>query len=298
MVVMRKKTWIILLSAIALLTACAEGEPGSSTQTATPAPVESSDAQPSPTTSPSEEPTPTDSTRSLEVWFTYGEHLFVTERSVASTPAVGRAAMEELLARPSEFEANAGVTTALPPDLELLDLKINDEVATVNLSDGFGKGTGSAGEFLQVAQVVYTLTQFDTVAGVLFEVEGEPLEMTPGHGILLSGPQTRRDWRDFLPPILVTEPQMGERVSSPVTIRGTANVFEATVSMRLIDADGKRLARSFTTATCGTGCRGSYEHELSFEVDREQHGVIEVWQASAEDGSKMDVVKIAVTLVP
>ena len=42
-----------------------------------------------------------------------------------------------------------------------------------------GEGTGSAGEFLQVAQVVYTLTQFDTVSGVLFEVEGKPLKMTP-----------------------------------------------------------------------------------------------------------------------
>ena len=294
---MRKPTWIVLLFTTVLLAACAAEEPGSSAQNPTPAPVDSTETEPA-TPSPSEEPSPTNANRSLEVWFTYGEHLFVTERVVASTPAVGRAAMEALLARPSEFEANAGVTTALPPELELRDLTIDDGVATVDLSEGFGKGTGSAGEFLQVAQIVYTLTQFDTVTGVLFEVEGKPLKMTPGHGILLSGPQTRRDWRDFLPPILVTEPQMGERVTSPVTIEGTANVFEATVSMRLVDAEGKRLARSFTTATCGTGCRGTYEHQLTFEVDREQHGVIEVWQASAEDGSKMDVVKIAVTLVP
>lgn len=295
---MKRSLGSILVSTFLLLTACAADEPGPSAQTATPAPVESTETEASPTPTPTEQPTSSSATRSLEVWFTYGEHLFVTEREVSSTPAVGRAAVEALLDRPSEFEANAGVTTALPPDLELLDLTIDDEVATVDLSDGFGEGTGSAGEFLQVAQVVYTLTQFDTVSGVLFEVEGKPLKMTPGHGILLSGPQTRRDWRDFLPPILVTEPQMGERVSSPVTVRGTANVFEATVSMRLVDAEGKRLARSFTTATCGTGCRGTFEHELTFEVDREQHGVLEVWQASAEDGSKMDVVKIAVTLVP
>lgn len=288
----------ILICWLLIPAACADEGAGPSAQTASPPPIESTDAETSPVPTPSEEPTPSNETRALEVWFTYGEHLFVTERAVPSTPAIGRAAMEELLARPTEFEANAGVTTALSPEVELLDITIGDEVATVDLSEGFGEGAGSTGEFLQVAQVVYTLTQFDTVSGVLFEMEGKPLKKTPGHGILLSGPQTRRDWRDFLPPILVTEPRMGERVSSPVTIRGSANVFEATVSMRLIDADGRRLARSFTTATCGSGCRGTYEHELGFEVEREQHGVIEVWQASAEDGSKMDVVRIAVTLVP
>ncbi|HJR45060.1 MAG TPA: Gmad2 immunoglobulin-like domain-containing protein [Actinomycetota bacterium] len=293
---MKTSLRFILLAAMLLAAACADAEPVTSSRGAPPSAGESASPEPSPTDEP-EEPSPT-GTRSLEAWFNYGDHLFVTEREVPATPAVGRAAMEQLIDRPSEFEANAGVTTALPPEVELLDLTIEDGVATVDLSEGFGQGSGSAAEFLQVAQVVYTLTQFDTVTGVLFEVEGERLKMTPGHGILLSGPQTRRDWRDFLPPILVTEPHMGARVSSPVTVAGSANVFEATVSMRIIDAEGNRLARSFTTATCGSGCRGTFEHELAFEVDREQHGVIEVWQASAEDGSRMDLVQIAVTLVP
>jgi hypothetical protein len=232
------------------------------------------------------------------VWFTLGDRLFVASRTIPGTPAVGRAAMEELLARPDEFESNAGVATAIPPGIELRDLTISDGVATVDLSEGFGTGSGSTGELLSVAQVVYTLTQFPTIDGVLFEIEGEPLKRTPGHGLLLSGPQTRRDWQDQLPSILVTEPAMGDRVSSPVTVEGTADVFEATLQMRLLDVDGNRLAHAFTTATCGTGCRGDFSHDLEFEVDREQHGTLEVWWDSPEDGSRKDVVRIAVTLVP
>lgn len=256
-------------------------------------------ASPTRVPEPSATPTPAPAAAAeLEVWFTQGDRLFVSRRSVPDTPAVGRAAMEQLLARPDEFESNAGVTTAIPAGIELLGLTISDGVATVDLSEGFGQGSGSTGELLSVAQVVYTLTQFPTVTGVRFEVEGRPLRKTAGHGLLLSGPQTRRDWQDQLPPILVTEPGMNDPISSPVAVEGTADVFEATVQMRLLDAAGNRLARAFTTATCGTGCRGDFTHELTFEVDQEQHGVLEVWWDSPEDGSRKDVVRIAVTLVP
>lgn len=101
-----------------------------------------------------------------------------------------------------------------------------------------------------------------------------------------------------VPPIVVTAPATGAEISSPVTVAGNADVFEATVQMRLLDAEGHRLARAFTTATCGTGCRGEFSHDLSFTMDREQDGVVEVWWDSPEDGSRRDLVRIPVTLVP
>lgn len=295
-----KKTIAFLILSFSLA-ACA-GEPGAPPAgSGDPSPEQSTaaSASPTPTPEPSASSTPSaGADKDLEVWFTFGDRLFVTSRTIPGTPAVGRAAMEELLARPDDFESNTGVATAIPPGIRLRDLTIDQGVATVDLSEGFGTGSGSTGELLSVAQVVYTLTQFPTVDGVLFEVEGEPLRRTPGHGLLLSGPQTRRDWQDQLPSVLVTAPSMGERISSPVTVKGTADVFEATLQMRLLDAEGNRLARAFTTATCGTGCRGDFAHDLTFQVDREQHGVLEVWWDSPEDGSRKDVVQIAVTLVP
>jgi hypothetical protein len=99
-------------------------------------------------------------------------------------------------------------------------------------------------------------------------------------------------------PIVVETPAPGDEVGSPVTIAGSADVFEATVSIRILDANGQELAAGFTTATCGSGCRGTYETELSFFVDRRQDGAIEVFETSAEDGTTLHLVSVPVVLVP
>ena len=98
--------------------------------------------------------------------------------------------------------------------------------------------------------------------------------------------------------IVVNHPQPGDRVLSPVAISGDANVFEATVSIRILDASGAVIAEDFTTATCGTGCRGTYSTKVAFDVSSEQAGTIEVFESSAEDGSQLFLVSIPVTLVP
>jgi hypothetical protein len=101
---------------------------------------------------------------------------------------------------------------------------------------------------------------------------------------------------DQLPLIVVETPANGESVSSPVTVSGTANVFEATVSIAILDAEGRAVATTFTTATCGSGCRGTYSTEVRYEVDETQPGTVRVFEVSAEDGSSVNVVDIPVTL--
>ena len=96
---------------------------------------------------------------------------------------------------------------------------------------------------------------------------------------------------------MVTSPQSGDEVSSPVSIKGNADVFEATVSIDILDSAGKRIVRTFTTATCGTGCRGTFFKDVPFTVEATQPGTILVYESSAEDGKPINVVDIAVTLV-
>ena len=100
------------------------------------------------------------------------------------------------------------------------------------------------------------------------------------------------------PLIVVTEPCPRATVTSPMTIAGEANVFEATVSMRIRDDAGTVLAEGFTTATCGSGCWGDFEGSLEFEVDEVQRAFIEVFESSAEDGSDQNVVVVLVVLSP
>lgn len=100
------------------------------------------------------------------------------------------------------------------------------------------------------------------------------------------------------PAIVVRTPVAGDLISSPVAVAGSADVFEATVSIRILDEGGQELASGFATATCGSGCRGRYATEIFFFVDRRQPGTVEVFESSAEDGSQLFLVSIPVTLVP
>jgi hypothetical protein len=230
------------------------------------------------------------------VWFTYDEHLFVTRRTEPFTVAVGRASIEALLAGPSSQETGAGVGSAVPDGTELLDLTIEGGTATADLSGEFESGGGSLSMRMRLAQVVWTLTQFESVDGVAFEVDGQPVEAFGGEGIVLDGPQTRADFEDLLPAILVEAPLIGDEVGNPVTISGTANVFEATVSIRILDEDGNVIVTTFTNATCGTGCRGDYSASVRYEVDHDQPGTVMVFEASALDGTPQNVVSIPVVL--
>ena len=99
-------------------------------------------------------------------------------------------------------------------------------------------------------------------------------------------------------PIVVDAPKKGEELTSPAVISGTANVFEATVSYKIVTDSGEVVAKGFTTATCGSGCRGTYSVTVPFKVDEPTTGTVHVFESSAEDGSAIHSVKIRVTLLP
>lgn len=101
------------------------------------------------------------------------------------------------------------------------------------------------------------------------------------------------------PPITVSSPRPYARVRSPLLVRGTANVFEANVTAILKDSKGRVLARRFTTATCGTGCRGSYRVYLRFRVARRQAGFLDVQDDDAAGrGYPPHRVRVPLTLLP
>jgi hypothetical protein len=101
-----------------------------------------------------------------------------------------------------------------------------------------------------------------------------------------------------LDPIDVTTPARGNEVTSPVTIAGTADVFEATVSIEIRDQTNNVIAETFATATCGTGCRGDFSVDVRYSVGQAQAGEIRVFEVSAMDGKPNNVVRIPVTLLP
>ena len=238
-------------------------------------------------------------TVTYQVWFAEGETLFVTYRSQERTPRVGSAALEALLRGPDEFEQGYGLLSAIPEGTQLLGLRIEDGIAYVDLTSEFESGGGTLSMQMRLAQVVYTLAQFPTVEGVLFSLDGEQVDVIGGEGIVVDQPLRRRDFRELLPAILVTSPALGQTVGNPIVIRGSANVFEANVSVEVLDASGQEIASTFTTATCGTGCRGTFAVSLEYEVDEEQDGTLVVHDDDAAGtGTFPHEVRIPVRLTP
>jgi hypothetical protein len=291
-----KRLTILILGAGLLASAC--GTRGAASLGPVPSgspPIGSPSESPSPdpgkpTASPTATPPGSGQVVTFEVWLIRGGKLFVTERTEPFTPAVGQLSLDSLIGGPAAHERDAQVTTALPGGVDSDITDLANGVATVDLSGEFFQSNAQTLKQRQ-AQVVYTLTQYDTIDKVKFT--SPSLGVDPG-----TKSWARGDFEDLLPAILVQSPLIGEDVANPVVISGTANVFEATVSIRILNRNGDEVARTFTTATCGTGCRGDYSVSVSYDVGSEQPGTIEVFESSAADGSMINVQSIPVTLSP
>jgi hypothetical protein len=171
-------------------------------------------------------------------------------------------------------------------------------VATVDLSREFASGGGTLSMTMRIAQVVYTLTQFPSVERVAFQLDGQPVETIGGEGLIVDPPVRRADYEAVTPAIMVESPAVGDGVSSPMRVRGTSNVFEATSQINIVDADGLIIAEKTVTASSGTGTRGTFDVLVPFEVDRAQRGALIVFEYSAKDGSQVNVVEIPLDLRP
>ena len=79
----------------------------------------------------------------------------------------------------------------------------------------------------RVAEVVFTATQFPNVDRVAFRMNGAPIELLGGEGLVLTEPQTRPMVdRSISGSVIVDSPAPGDTVHSPFTVTGEGDVFE------------------------------------------------------------------------
>jgi hypothetical protein len=232
----------------------------------------------------------------VAAYFMRGDRLGVAARRTGDIldPAV---ALGELLRGPTPAETAAGLTTLIPTATRLLDVDVTDGLVTVDLSGAFDDGGGSASMLGRLAQIVFTVTQLSPGSRVRFRIDGEPVQVFSSEGIVLDRPQRRSDYEDQSPAILVEHPAVGDVVSSPFRLQGTANTFEANFEYELLDSAGRKLAGTFVTATCGTGCRGTFDETVTFDRGGASSGSLVVLERSAEDGSRINEVKIPIRFV-
>src|SRR5690606_5920316 len=77
--------------------------------------------------------------------------------------------------------------SAIPREAKLLDCTVSNGIATLNFNSAFAAGYGTEDERTIVEGILTTLGQFEDIEGVIFHMDGRPLD-TLGN-IDLGGPQ-------------------------------------------------------------------------------------------------------------
>jgi hypothetical protein len=203
------------------------------------------------------------------VYFLLDENVWPVAREISAEADAATEIVEQLEAGPTEDERAIGLGSSFPAQAVTVS-EVANGVATVELDEELTAE--------QRAQLVYSLTALEPVVRSV-EIDGERL--------------TRGDFEEQTPHVLVESPLAFQEVGSPVTARGTANTFEATFDYELADTDGRIVDENFVTATSGTGTRGTFEFRTAeYEIPFDGVGALIVFERSAEDGSRMNVVEI------
>jgi spore germination protein GerM len=115
----------------------------------------------------------------------------ITLKDADKPSEILEAAFNSLLTGP----ANPAFATTIPKGTKLRKLSLEADGVHVDLSKEFTAGGGSASMTGRVAQVLYTASSLDPAAKVWIEVEGTPLEVLGGEGLMLDQPLTRENFK-------------------------------------------------------------------------------------------------------
>lgn len=136
-------------------------------------------AIPSTTTTSTEAPVPR---QSVYLYFVDGEVLGEPVERELATPAGLVAALDALIEGPTEEEATAGLTSAIPAETVVLGSDLTNGVLQVNLAEGTLEQIEGALQSLAIAQLVFTATELPGVDWLWVLIEGEPRALPTDEG--------------------------------------------------------------------------------------------------------------------
>lgn len=96
--------------------------------------------------------------------------------------------------------------------------------------------------------------------------------------------------------ITVDQPRAFARVTSPLTVSGSASLFEAAFTWRLVDLAGTELAKGSGQASAGAPARGTFSFSVTFTAARDTYAYLAVISRSPRDGSVDDEARVPVLL--
>jgi len=136
----------------------------------------------------------------IKIYFLRGEKLVVVKRGIslqtsASVIKKTENAMRYLLKGPPPTERILGVFSEISNDIQVLSLRQTGKTLRLNLSQEFLEyGGGSASIQAAIAQIVYTLTELETIDRVKFLINGkEDGLVLGGEGLVIERALRRSD---------------------------------------------------------------------------------------------------------
>jgi germination protein M len=203
-------------------------------------------------------------------------------------------ALTALLLGVTESEGEMGLSSAIPEGTALLGVGVSNGIASIDLSSEFESGGGSLSVLGRVAQVVYTATWFEDVDAVEFLIEGVPVDVLTGEGLIVDRPQARVDYFDLLPAIFIDGPSWGSDVTSTMTVSGLAMTESGAVRYVVVDADGLIVTEGDVTTVAGGRSEFTTTVELGSVVNPGLGSII-VFELDP-DGTQLHVLEYPLTI--
>lgn len=99
--------------------------------------------------------------------------------------AYAKAAIAALAAGPTAREQAAGLAGAVPPGTDVVSAELRDGTLVVELTPAFAEGGGSSSMRGRLEQVRWTLTQPGWSEAVALRMDGVPLRVLGGEGLMV-----------------------------------------------------------------------------------------------------------------
>lgn len=116
-------------------------------------------------------------------------------KEIAKTNSPMSEAIKELLKNVSIVEAKQGLRSFIPPDTKLLSAYVKNGTAFISLSEEFQfNHYGIEAYQAQLAQIVFTACEFQTVKNVQILIEGEHKNYLGGDGVWIGTPLSRESF--------------------------------------------------------------------------------------------------------
>lgn len=97
------------------------------------------------------------------------------------------------------------------------------------------------------------------------------------------------------PFVKVNHPASGDVVNNPTHVAGYGTAFEGTISVRILDDSGKRLGEATFQSGGANGIIGEFHGDVELtETPGYQLGTVEAFEASAKDGTELNMIRVPV----